>query len=28
MHTIRTRDNNSTSVHVRFLFYRRIGKYC
>lgn len=26
--TIRTRDNNSTSVHVRFLFYRRIGKYC
>lgn len=20
--------NNSTSVHVRFLFYRRIGKYC
>lgn len=27
-HTIRTRDNNSTSVHVRFLFYRRIGKYC
>ncbi|KAL0125862.1 hypothetical protein PUN28_004720 [Cardiocondyla obscurior] len=26
IHTIRTRDNNSTNVHVRFLFYRRIGK--